>query len=149
MMTDKLRLLSLIFIFLLVLSISFTASPITPRSDYDHIVLFNEGSCSLTYSAKGNLGDNYDMTFKMEGLSVYADLQLSHLLDANVSPPNNIYDTYWIYAQKLSAHFGGNITGESIYDSSDIYREDTLKESWSFSRSFALPLPDRPSKMFQ
>ncbi|MCD4721181.1 MAG: hypothetical protein K8S13_15175 [Desulfobacula sp.] len=78
----------------------------------------------------------------MDGLLVYADLHLSYLLDSKIYPVDNSCDTYWIYAQKLSVNFGGHTKGESTHDSSDIYREDTYMESWSFSRNFALPLPD-------
>jgi len=141
-MAVRITLSSLFIIFLLVFTTSPAASQITPRSDYDHIVFFNEGTCSFDYSAQGNKADKYNLTFTMEGLTVYADLQLSHLIDAHVPPPENVYNTYWVYAQNVSAHFGGNTKGESTYDSSDIYREDKLIESWSFSRSFALPLPD-------
>jgi len=141
-MTVKFKLSSLFIFCLLFLSTSLSSAPIKPRSDYDHIVFFDEGTCSFSYSAKGNSGDSYDIAINMDGLFVYADLHLSHLLDAKAQPADHSYNTYWVYAQNLSVNFGGHIKGESTYDSSDIFREDKVMESWSFSRSFALPLPD-------
>ncbi|MBD3414437.1 MAG: hypothetical protein GF421_08415 [Candidatus Aminicenantes bacterium] len=137
----QLKCLSL-FLILFLISTSLNSVQITPRSDYDQIVLFDEGTCSFTYSAKGNSGDQYQMRFTLEGLSVYADLQLSHLKASDISAPENVFNTYWVYAQKLTVDFGGSIKGESTHNSTSVYREDTLQETWSFSRSFDLPLPD-------
>jgi hypothetical protein len=135
----------LVVFFLFVVQIGTHTLGLTQPRSWEYIHLFEDGFCSFSYAVQGDKEDNYQVTINITGLSVYANLILSYLVDSGTrtkTDVTNIYNTYWIYPQKIDISYQGYVKGESIYDGPDMYREDKVYKSWNFSKSFTLPLPD-------